>query len=275
MLVVVASRHDKAAEALVANWSAYGASLLTPEDLSVVGWRHYVRGEGGRGAGGQGGRGAGGDEGENTALSSSSPSSSSSSSSSSSPSSSSAVVGGVTIALDQITGVLTRLPAIFEQELLHIIPEDRAYVAAEMNAFLISWLSSLKCPVLNRPTPTYLLGPAWRPEQWVYTATQLGIPVRPVRRQSSLLASVRPQVLEKPAVKVTVVGDRCLGEVEKTLASGARRLADAAQVDLLTVNFSSSESSAELLGADLWADISAPNVADAILEYLSGGDAKC
>ncbi|MEH2071317.1 MAG: hypothetical protein V7K47_24700 [Nostoc sp.] len=249
MLVVVASRHDKAAQALVANWSAYGASLLTPEDLSVVGWRHYVRGEG-----------DGGDEGENTTSSSSS---------------SSAVVGGVMIALEQITGVLTRLPSIFEQELLHIIPEDRVYVAAEMNAFLISWLSSLKCPVLNRPTPTYLLGPAWRPEQWVYAAAQLGIRVRPVRRQSSLLASVRHQVMEKPGVKVTVVGTRCLGEVEKPLASHARRVADAAQVDLLTVHFSSSESSAEFLGADLWADISAPDVADAILEYLSGGDAKC
>lgn len=242
MLVVVASRHDKAAQALVANWSADGAMLLTPEDLSVVGWRHYVRGVDEAG------------EAENTISSSSS---------------SWAVVSGVSIALDQITGVLTRLPSIFEQELLHIIPEDRAYVAAEMNAFLISWLSSLKCPVLNRPTPTYLLGPAWRPEQWVYAAAQLGIPVRPVQRQSSLLASVRPQVIEKPAVKVTVVGGRCLGEVEKPLASHARRLADAAQVDLLTVNFSSNESSAELLGADLWTDISAPNVADAILEYLS------
>lgn len=44
MLVIVASRHDKAAEALVANWAAHGhgVSLLTPEDLSVVGWRHYL-----------------------------------------------------------------------------------------------------------------------------------------------------------------------------------------------------------------------------------------
>ncbi len=250
MLVVVASRHDKAAEALVANWAAHGhgVSLLTPEDLSVVGWRHYLSSIDGE---------------------------------INSPLSSSAVVGGVAmsttcaIALDQITGVLTRLPSIFEQELLHIIPEDRAYVATEMNAFLIAWLSSLKCPVLNRPTPTYLLGPAWRPEQWVYAAAQLGIPVRPVRRQSSMSANVCPQVLEKSSVKVTVVGDRCLGEVEKTLASHARRIADAAQVDLLTVHFSSNESPAEFLGADLWTDISAPDVGDAILEYLSGGNTLC
>lgn len=235
MLVLVASRYDKAAEALVANWAAHGASLLTPEDLSVVGWRHNL----------------------------------------SSTQDSTAVVGGMAIALDQITGVLTRLPSIFEQELLHIVPQDRTYVAVEMNAFLIAWLSSLKCPVLNRPTPTYMLGPAWRLEQWVYAAAQLGIPVRPVRRHSSMSANVCPQVPKKPPVTVTVVGDRCLGEVEKTLASHARRLADAAQVDLLKVYFSSSESSAEFLGADLWTDISAPDVGDAIFEYLSGGDAKC
>ncbi|MFS0519995.1 hypothetical protein ACEYW6_35620 [Nostoc sp. UIC 10607] len=247
MLVVVASRHDKAAEALVTNWAAHGhgVSLLTPEDLSVVGWRHYLSS-------------IDGEAGEEN--------------SSSSPA---AVVGGVASALDQITGVLTRLPSIFEQELLHIVPEDRAYIATEMNAFLIAWLSSLKCPVLNRPTPTYLLGPAWRPEQWVYAAAQLGIPVRPVRRQSSMSTNVCPQVVEKSSVKVTVVGDRCLGEVEKTLASHARRIADAAQVDLLTVHFSSSESPAEFLGADLWIDISAPDVGDAIFEYLSGGDALC
>lgn len=247
MLVVVASRHDKAAEALVTNWAAHGhgVSLLTPEDLSVVGWRHYlssIDGEAGE---------------ENSS------------------SFSSAVVGGVASALDQITGVLTRLPSIFEQELLHIVPEDRAYIATEMNAFLIAWLSSLKCPVLNRPTPTYLLGPAWRPEQWVYAAAQLGIPVRPMRRQSSMSANACPQVLEKSSVKVTVVGDHCLGEVEKTLASHARRIADAAQVDLLTVHFSSNESPAEFLGADLWIDISAPDVGDAIFEYLSGGNALC
>ncbi|MEH1940126.1 MAG: hypothetical protein V7L01_07915 [Nostoc sp.] len=256
MLVVVASRHDKAAQALVANWAVYGASLLTPEDLSMIGWRHYLSSSD-RGGGEAGGAGGVGGVGE-------------------------AVVGGRVMsttgcanALDRITGVLTRLPSIFEQELWHIVPEDRGYVATEMNAFLIAWLSSLKCPVLNRPTPTYLLGPAWRPEQWVYAAAQLGIPVRPVRRHSSMSANVCSQVPKKPLVTVTVVGDRCLGDVEKTLASHARRLADAAQVDLLTVHFSSSESSAELLGADLWTDISTPDVGDAIFEYLSGGDAKC
>jgi len=71
-------------------------------------------------------------------------------------------------------------------------------------------------------------------------------------------------------VTVTVVGKHCLGTVDKTLARHARSLADAAKVDLLTVNFSADESNADFLGADLWTDISAPEVADGILEYLSG-----
>lgn len=234
MLVIVASRHDKAAEALAAHWAADDVSLLTSEDLSVVGWRHYL--------------GASSD--------------------------CTAVVGGQAIALAKISGVLNRLPYISQPELLQIAPEDRAYTAAEMNAFLISWLSGLQCPVLNRPTPTYLLGPAWRPEQWVYAASQLGIPVRPVRRQSSLSANIQPLVPENP-VTVTVVGNRCLGEVDEVLAHHAKRLADTAKVDLLRVHLSSREASAEFLGADLWADISSPDVADAILKYLRGGDAKC
>ncbi|AFY34784.1 hypothetical protein [Calothrix sp. PCC 7507] len=231
MLVVVASRHDKAAEALVARWAVHGASLLTCEDLSVAGWRHYL----------------------------------------SSPQDSTAVIGGQAMALEKITGVFTRLPCIFERELLHIVPDDRAYVAAEMNAFLISWLSQLPCPVLNRPTPTYLLGPAWRAEQWIYAAAQIGIPVRPRQRQVILSPNIVPQVLPKPSATVTVVGNRCLGAVDKTLAHYARNLADAAKVDLLTVHFSGDE----FLGADLSTDTSTPEVADAIFEYLSGGNARC
>jgi hypothetical protein len=229
MLVVVASRHDKAAQALVDRWAADDARLLTCEDLSIAGWRHYL----------------------------------------SSTQDSTAVVGGQAIALAQITGVLTRLPCVYEQELLHIVPEDRTYVATEMNAFLISWLSQLQCPVLNRPTPTYLLGPAWRPEQWIYAAAQIGIPVLPRQRQIVLSPHVLPQVPEKPGVTVTVVGKHCFGTVDKTLARHARNLADAAKVDLLTVNFSGDESSADFLGADLWTDISALEIADAILEYLT------
>jgi len=88
-----------------------------------------------------------------------------------------AVVEGKRVPQKEITGVLTRLPCVFEQELVDITPDDRRYVAAEMTAFLLFWLSRLKCPVLNRPTPTCLSGPYWRREKWIHVAARVGIPV--------------------------------------------------------------------------------------------------
>src|SRR5258707_166954 len=110
MLVILAGQQDASAAELAASWNFSGASLLTPEDLSCTCWRW------------------------NPARSTGSQ----------------AVVGGRNIPVADITGVLTRLFSVQEQHLGHIVPEDRSYVASEMNAFLLAWLSSLKCPVLNR-----------------------------------------------------------------------------------------------------------------------------
>ena len=83
----------------------------------------------------------------------------------------------------QIGGVLVRLPRISAEELRHIEAADREYVASEMTAFLAVWLSSLSCPVLNRPAPDCLFGSNWRPEHWVRLAAQVGLLVRPARRE--------------------------------------------------------------------------------------------
>src|SRR5229473_654434 len=124
MLVVLAHRYDQEARELVSRWSASGACLLTSADLSCKGWRH----------------------------------------SSEESAASTALVSGRVVHVDQISGVLTLLPGVFEEELVDIVPSDRSYVAAEMTAFLLCWLSTLQCPVLNRPTPTCLSGLYWRQE---------------------------------------------------------------------------------------------------------------
>ena len=183
------------------------------------------------------------------------------------PESSTVVIGGRSIAADGISGVLTRLPHVPERELVRISREDRRYVAAEMTAFLRSWLSTLRCPVLNRPVSTSLSGPGWCQEQWIHTAARLGIPVRPMRRSIAFPADAAEAVPDPPDVTVTVVGERCLGPVNGVLAAQARSLARAAGVDLLSVRFGKGQ---ELLGADPWPDVSSPEVADAILEYLTG-----
>lgn len=228
MLVVIASKYDKSARSFVEHSATDGVMLLTPEDLSVVGWRHHLG---------------------NTKNST-------------------AVVGGKVIEVAQITGVLTRLPVVFPEELFHIVPKDRSYVAAEMTAFLVSWLNTLKCPMLNRPTPTCLLGPNWRSPQWIYAAAQVGMSIRPLHQHIALGKENLPEVIPENSATVTVIGKRCIGEVDAILANQARCLADAAGVELLTVQFSQADAEAEFIDANLWTDISQPAIATAILEYF-------
>jgi hypothetical protein len=204
------------------------ARVLTCEDLSVAGWRHHP-----------------GD-----------------------PTISTAVIGGEVVPAAGIGGVLIRRARVLEWELDHMVPQDRAYVAAEMTAFLRSWLSDLTCPVLNRPTPNCLSGPGWCREQWVRVAARLGVPFRPVRWRVGSTAEIPG---DEPVVTATVVGGRCLGATDRASAGWALRLARAAGVDLLDVHFGEAGTGLELLGADPWPDVSSPEVADAVLGYLSEG----
>jgi hypothetical protein len=229
MFLIIASRFDLAARQLVARWATQGATLLTPDDLSRAGWRW----------------------------------------SSGDPRSSTLVASGQRLPAAEVTGVLTRLPGVYEQELEHIVPDDRAYVAAEMTAFLRAWLAELTCPVLNRPTATCLSGPAWRSEYWTATAARLGCAVVPVRRRTEL---DRPAALHEPSapgLSVTVVGERCFGTADEVLSGQARQLATAAGVDLLGIQFErSQEATARFVGATLWPALTADAVADAVLRYL-------
>ena len=229
MLVILARQQDQTANVLAERWKDHDAHLLTSADLSTVGWHHHLPENGG----------------------------------------SQAVVGGRVVTTKGIAGVLTRLPYVDEGELHHIVPEDRAYVSSEMTAFLVSWLSGLTCPVLNRPSPACLIGPNWRPEQWVHLAAQLGIAVCPVRRDVTTTGEARNEVHRPPLLPVTVVGDRWFGGVEHTLGAQARCLAQAAGVDLLAAYFEATQSGYALRGVDLQPDVSSPEVADAILEYLT------
>lgn len=230
MLVILASRHDPLAQRLAARWEASGAGLLTCTDLSTKGWKQHLTVE----------------------------------------ADTTAVVGGRLMARDEITGVLTRLPWVFEEELFELVREDRAYAAAEMSAFLLSWLSLLPCPVLNRPTPACLSGVLWRQAKWLRVAASLDIPCIPLTLSSRHPSQDTPQ----ETVTVTVVGDHCFGAVENALRKRARRLADAAGVDLLAVHFQETEDDARFVSVDLWPDPTAEGVDNAILAYLHGEYAR-
>jgi len=239
MLVVVASSWDEAARTLVKRWEPHGAGLLTVNDLSRAGWAHYLE----------------------------------------DPDRSRAVIGGRVVATGDISGVLTRLPAVTDQELSAIVAEDRAYAATEMTAFLMYWLSTLECPVLNQPSASCLCGPSWRPEQWTLAASRLGLPVAPRRRHTPPFGQGISAAMDEPlfsfpdthtgVVQMTVIGDRCIGAGDEELARQARLLATAPGVDLLAVVFSGPEAGSQFVDAHLWVDVSHDAVEESLLDYFS------
>lgn len=226
MIVIFASRFDKKASSLAERWKQYDASLLTCDDLSVSGWRHFFN-----------------DERTNFA-----------------------VVNGRVVKASDIDGVLIRWPGVFAPELIQIAAHDRDYVASEMVAFLVSWFTSLNCPVINKPTPVNLTGPAWRLEQWTYAAAQLGIPVKPARRHVAREVSTETPT-EAATATVTVVGDRCFGNVEPLLLDQSLQLARAAGVSLLEVGFSGHEAGSLLTGVNLIPKLN-DETTDAVLDLL-------
>jgi hypothetical protein len=226
MLVILSSAHDSTARSVVEAWAPRGAALCTPADLSTPGWR-YLGGKPDEGA---------------------------------------AVVAGQIVPVSSITGVLTRLPAIHADMLPQIHAADRDYVAGEMTAFLIAFLSALPCRVLNRPTAGSLLGPAWRPEQWIRAAAKAGIPVRPIHRGVRLGALSAPE--SEIAAEVTLIGDRIFGDGEPSLAAWAHSLAQAAGVDMLTLGFARYGSGLALASVDPLPDLNSHRKIDAAREFL-------
>ncbi|MEO8578526.1 MAG: hypothetical protein ABI556_17570 [Gemmatimonadales bacterium] len=231
MLVVVGSRHDSGACEIVRQWERWGAALLSCEDLSESGWRY----------------------------------------SPSDRAASRAVVSGQIIPDTAIRGVLVRRPWVLQQELTQIVPADREFVAAEMSAFLLAWLSQLPCRVLNRPRGTSLCGPNWWPQQWAHMAANVGFQVEPIRLQIPAGAKAKGEENSYPApqpVEAVVVGDRCLGDVSNDQAADAVKLAAAAGVALLAVWFVHANGRNRFVAANAMPDLKDCRVADAVREYL-------
>jgi hypothetical protein len=140
------------------------------------------------------------------------------------------VADGDPIRADEVRGVFVRLPHVAEAELGAIASHDRAYVAAECQAFLYAMLSALRCPVFNRPTPNCLAG------RFIRTARG------------------------KATHYVSVIGDRAFGE--PALHEPARAFSRAVGLTLARVWFDEEQP----LTADLWPDCMDADIRHAILE---------
>lgn len=243
MIVILASCFDKIAKDLVERWRRYDAGLLTCKDLSTAGWKYYPN----------------------------------------NIEASMAIVSGKVVSFKEIKAVLTRLSFVTEEEVTFIHRSDRGYVASEMMAFLVSFLSSLKCPVLNRPTPTCLSGPSWHWSQWVSLAAKLNIPTytdNNLTLSFSLNEGLPGYIIGNDSNIITAIGDKCYGGINNNhnILAQAKRLANAANTTLLSVYFNSYDTDRYkncndkdhyfFAGADPSPYIISNEIADAIIDYL-------
>ena len=190
------------------------ARLITPRDLSRPGWRHFPVG--------------GGDD--------------------------TFALEDHAMRANEASAVFVRIAAVLPTDLAHIAEEDRAYVAAEMTAFLASFLSSLRCPVVNRPSASSLMGPGWSCERWRAAAIAAGLDI----------------AAPDSGDLVTVVGGDCIGAGNERVADRALTLARFAGVDFLPLRMTVD---ARFAGAEPWAAL--PPAAAAALRALLAAHAEC
>jgi hypothetical protein len=237
VLLVLASRSDRGAATLASGWAAQDAQLITPASLSQPGWVWNRR---------------------------------------SAKDSFLAVEGG-RHPIRAVTGVVSFMPVVDPGELDHIVVDDRTYIASEMTAFLVAWLSWLSdegIPVLNRPTPFSLTGPALHPEQWLQAAARAGLPIEPAHRRVSPGPGLVAEPVPAAILAYPVIDGACLPASDGTrlpeaLRDGVCRLADAVGASMLTAAFVESEGALRFSGGFPTVDGSRAEVADAIASLIA------
>lgn len=185
-LIVLAHDHDRVAAAFAESRSASGSatSLVTPRDVSSPGWTLEV-GE---------------------------------------PQAATLAANGRVLAAHDLLGIITRLSWVHPGDLPHVRPEDRNYVASEVAAFLVAWLSAVTCPVVNRPSARALCGPGWVRSRWRHEAAVAGFGVRGG-------ANCADASLET----CLVVGDQVIGSCSEKRRASALALANSAGVTFLSI----------------------------------------
>ena len=147
-----------------------------------------------------------------------------------SPEKATAFAGGRVIEARRIAAVLCRIGLVTPEDLVSVHPEDRAYAASEMTAFLRAWLMQFRGVRCNEPTWMSLAGPGWHPQQWMWIVSRLGVPV--------IEAAVKGVARKDCETAMAMVAGReVLGVVDPTLVDYSLRIARAVGARLLSLRF--------------------------------------
>ena len=217
MLLVLGSALDSAPSLLARRWQRAGrdVAVVTPADLSRPGWRLRC------------GR----------------------------PAESTAGLTERILTGPDIEGVVSALAVVGPWDLAHIADGDRDYVAQEMSAFLLAWMSELACPVIDRPTALSLAGCGRSPYEWAAIARRQGLCADPLWSGET--------------IGVTVVGGRTADHSRgDPLAAAALTIAAAAGRSLVTLRFAVGARSPTVVGADARPEVGDDAAADALLAWF-------
>jgi hypothetical protein len=217
MLLVLGSALDDEPSLLATRWrqASRDVAVVTPVDLSRPGWRL------------RSGR----------------------------PAESAAALTEGVLAGPDIEGIVAALAIVSPYELAHIADGDRDYVAQEMSAFLLAWLTELECPVIDRPTALSLAGCGRSPYEWAAIAHREGIGADPQWSGGT--------------IGVTVVDGRATGHGrDSPLAAAAASIAAAARRLLVTLRFAEGAASPTVVGADPRPEVGDAATADALLAWF-------
>lgn len=167
------------------------------------------------------------------------------------------VADGEILPAGRLSGVITAIDDVTPADLPHVRTEDRGFVAAEMTAFLRSWLDTLACPVLDRPTALALCGAAGDRAVWSRAAAELAVP----DRQGAPVPVLRARA-------VTVVAGRVVGPAPEPAAATALALAKAADVTAARLTFADDADELALYRAAPWWHAPSPAALRALLAHV-------
>ena len=117
-------------------------------------------------------------------------------------------VGGRAVADAEVTGVFVRRSAVYPEELSHFHPEDRAFQAAELHAFLTFVLATSAARVVNPVFDGAFGEEAIGGERITAAARACGLEVAPFRVSPEGFVSQAREIVE-----VEVVADQAFGDL--------------------------------------------------------------
>jgi hypothetical protein len=157
------------------------------------------------------------------------------------------LASGLTIESGAVSAVFQRIRYAQAPHFAASSQYDREYAAAEMHAVLLSWLASLRCPVVNPPHPMGLGGLERRQIDWLLLGMRAGLPVIELELTVGLGETLEPLGMERRSV--LVAGASVVGDVPDGHAEACVRLAALSGCTLLEVFFAPAADGWRFVGA--------------------------